>query len=111
MRRLTISAVCFAAALAALPASGAARGGRVQARAAGTCGVGAGRGYGYSYLTWLWVYRTSCSTGRSLAKHHGHVSGWRCSRRILDSSPVQYDAKVTCSSGHRKVQWTFTENK
>lgn len=80
------------------------------AHAAGKCGVGSGRGYGYSYLTYLWVYRTSCANGSYLAKKHGRVSGWRCSKKILDRSPVQYDAKVTCNSGGRQVQWTFTQN-
>lgn len=80
------------------------------AQAARSCGVGAGHGYGYSYLTSLSVIRTSCATGRYVAKHHGHVSGWRCSRTLLDKSPVQYDARMACKSGTRRVTWTYTEN-
>jgi hypothetical protein len=80
------------------------------AHAAGTCSVGSGRGYPYSYLTYLWVYKTTCRTGRNLVHHKGHVSGWHCKHKNLDRSPVQYDAKVTCNSGRRQVQWTYTQN-
>jgi hypothetical protein len=94
-------------ALVAVPASSA----RVPvARAAGTCSYGSGRSYGYSYLTFLWVHKTSCATGRTVAKHHGRVHGWSCRKKILDRSPVQYDAKVTCNSGSRQVQWDYTQN-
>lgn len=95
---------------ALLAVAGTASAGTPRAHAAATCHVGNSRGYGYSYLTWLWVYKTSCATGRRVAKHHGHVKGWSCHRRILDKSPVQYDAKVSCKSGHRQVQWKYTQN-
>jgi hypothetical protein len=80
------------------------------ARTAGSCGVGNGKGYGYSYLTYLWVYKTTCSTGKTVARHHGKLAGWHCKKKTLDRSPVQYDAKVTCSNGSRQVQWTYTQN-
>ncbi len=101
--------LCLALAVTAVGSAGATASNPV-AQKAGTCSVGNGRGYGYSYLTYLWVYRTSCSTGRSLAHKHGRAHGWRCSRRILDRSPVQYDARMTCHSGSRQVQWTYTQN-
>jgi hypothetical protein len=82
----------------------------IEAHAARGCSVGTGRGYGYSYLTSLKVFRTSCSTGRALAKRHGHKPGWSCRRIRLDTSPVQYDDRVTCLSGQRKVVWTYTQN-
>jgi hypothetical protein len=81
-----------------------------QASAAGGCGVGAGHGYGYTYLTSLKVTRTSCTTGKSVAKHHGHVNGWKCSTKRLATSPVQYESRVTCKSGSRQVVWTFSQN-
>jgi hypothetical protein len=56
------------------------------------------------------VSRTSCATGSYVAKHHGKVKGWRCTKKLLDRSSVQYDAKVSCSSGRRQVRWTFTQN-
>ncbi len=80
------------------------------AHTAGTCSVGSGRGYGYSYLTWLWVSKTSCASGKNLAKHHGNLSGWRCTQKILDRSPVQYDAQKTCKRAAAQVQWKYTQN-
>ncbi|MGH2866854.1 MAG: hypothetical protein ACRDNK_04695 [Solirubrobacteraceae bacterium] len=80
------------------------------ARATTGCGVGAGKGYGYSYLTSLKVRRTSCATGRSVAKHHGRLRSWSCTKKRLDTSPVQYDDRETCHSGARQVVWTFTQN-
>ena len=81
-----------------------------SAHAARSCGVGAGHGYGYSYLTSLSVTRTGCATGRTLARHHGRLAGWRCAARRLDTSSVQYAERVTCSSGARLVRWTFVQN-
>lgn len=110
IRRPTVIAV-LAGSLLAIPAvSATARPAAPEAHAAGSCGVGSGRGYGYSYLTSLKVTRTSCSTGRSVAKHHGHLRGWSCRGKRLDSSPVQYDERVTCHSGRRQVVWTYTQN-
>ena len=107
LRKTTLAAAALTAALAALPALDASA---REARAAGSCSVGSGHGYGYSYLTSLNVSGTSCSTGRSVAKHHGRVSGWSCRSKRLDSSPVQYDERVTCRSGKRQVVWTYTQN-
>jgi len=81
-----------------------------RAGAAGGCGVGSGKGYGYTYLTSLKVTNTSCTTGKTVAKHHGHVSGWKCSTKRLATSPVQYESRVTCKSGSRQVVWTFSQN-
>jgi hypothetical protein len=81
-----------------------------RAHAAGSCNVGSGTGYGYSYLTSLTVRNTSCGTGKHLAKKHGNVSGWSCHKKRLDTSPVQYDDRETCTSGSAKVVWTFTQN-
>ena len=87
-------------------ASGAAP----AARAAASCRVGSGQGYGYSYLTSLSVTRTSCIVGRTIVHHHGHVAGWACTKKRLDSSPVQYDDREICMSGARVVRWTFVQN-
>lgn len=71
-------------AFAAVPAA-SARG--PVARAAGKCGVGSGRGFGYSYLTFLWVLKTSCATGKAVAKAHGKVHGWSCKQRSSTGAP------------------------
>ena len=103
----------MAALLAAAIATGgaAAASGPVAHAASGFCGMGNTRGYGYSYLTSLWVSNVSCSTGRTVAKDHGHVSGWSCKKTTLDSSPVQYDARVSCTKGSGRVHYTYTENR
>ena len=105
--RSIVSILFVVLAIAAVPAA-SARG--PIAHIAGKCSIGNSRSYGYSYLTFLWVYKTSCSTGKSVAKSHGHRPGWKCTRKILDHAPVQYDAKVTCKSGRSEVQWTYTQN-
>jgi hypothetical protein len=80
------------------------------AHVAGSCSVGSGLGYGYTYLTSLTVHRTSCGNGRHLAKKHGHVAGWSCSKHRLSTSSIQYQDRETCTSGSRKVVWTFSQN-
>jgi len=102
-------------AMAALLATGIAAAGAAAtgplAHAAGSCGMGNTRGYGYSYLTSLWEKNTTCKLARTIAKDHGHYSGWSCKKTTLDSSPVQYDARVTCTSGNRQVKYTYTQNR
>jgi hypothetical protein len=110
-RRFLLGAVAASAMIAAaLSASASASLSGPAAHAAGSCGVGNGLGYGYSYLTSLTVQRTSCGTGKNLARKHGKVGGWHCSRKRLDTSPVQYDDRETCTRGSSKVVWTFTQN-
>jgi hypothetical protein len=100
---ITVLVVAVASA-----ASGSAR--SRTAHAAGSCSVGSGRNDGYSYLTSLSVKKTSCARGLKLARHHGHLNGWGCKKKVLDHSPVQYDARMTCHSGVKQVVWTFTQN-
>ena len=81
---------------------------------------------GATYLVQLSVSGgVSCSSGLTLEKAwqscrrstSGHttckrsVSGYRCSQKVLDSSKTQYDAKVSCASGARKVTFIYTQNK
>jgi hypothetical protein len=110
-RRAAVSALVSIGAVASAGiASSALAAPAPAAHAAASCGVGNGKGYGYTYLTSLTVTHTSCSTGKAVAKKHGHVSGWHCSTKRLATSPVQYQARVTCTSGSRRVVWTFTQN-
>jgi hypothetical protein len=78
------------------------------ARAATTCGVGNGKGYGYTYLTTLTVHGTGCGTGKSVVKSRG--KGWKCSKKRLNTSPVQYQERESCKSGSRTVVWTYSQN-
>ena len=114
-RRYRFSIV-IAAGLAALTiglSTASASGPVAQNAAMHRCRVGNEKGLGYTYLTGLWVQRTSCKTGKYLARHHGRVRGWRCSRRSTDRypNPVVFDGKVTCRSGGRRVDWNFTQDK
>jgi hypothetical protein len=97
----------LAAAILTLSASAFAS---PQARIASACSVGSGEGYGYAYLTSLSVKRTSCSTGKSLVRHKGRLRGWHCSRKVLQRSSVQYDARESCSSGSRRVTYVYAQN-
>ncbi|MGI8713661.1 MAG: hypothetical protein ACR2NR_10855 [Solirubrobacteraceae bacterium] len=99
------------AVAAALVAATAAMAHSPDARIASSCGVGSGTGYGYTYLTSLTVKNTSCSTGKTVARHHGKVKGWRCSTKRLASSPVQVQNRETCKSGSKQIVWTDTQNK
>lgn len=74
------------------------------------CGVGSGQGYGYAYLISLSVKRTSCATGKSLVRHKGNLSGWHCSKKIIARSSVQYDARMSCSKGSRRVTYIYAQN-
>ena len=103
--------LALAALVGAAIAAGSAAASGPVAHAAGTCSIGSATGYGYSYLTSLWVSNTSCKTGRTVAKYHGHVSGWSCKKTTLDSSPVQYDARVSCTKGSGRIKWTYTQNR
>src|SRR5579884_2289223 len=99
MRAKMGARMALGAAVLALGAAAGASAEAATAHAARGCGVGNGEGYGYTYLLSLSVRNTSCSTGKSVVRHHGHLRGWSCHRRVLRRSPVQYDAKMSCSSG------------
>ena len=79
---------------------------------------------GATYLTQLSVSGVSCSTGLKLEKAWqacrkktaGHrtckkrVSGYSSSQKILGSSKVEYDAKVTMKRGSKKVTFIYQQN-
>jgi hypothetical protein len=115
MSRVVTVAALLAVPLALATAGGAA-GNAPVVHAAGGCHLSSHeqRHLGASYVTSLSVRKTSCRTGktvvRSYHQHGGHVSGWSCHRRILDKSPAQYDAKVTCARGGKRVVHTYTQN-
>ena len=97
-----------------------------QVHAARSCNInGQQQHLGASYVTSLSVRHTSCANGKAVVKAYqkcrrahgwrgkcGHrVKGYKCARHIQDSSPVQYDAKVTCRRGAKRVTHTYTQNK
>src|SRR3954449_10419630 len=123
-----MSRVVLVAALAAssLIAAGGA-GASPQVHAARSCHLSAHeqRHLGASYVTSLSVRHTSCSNGKAVVRAYqkcrrahgwkgkcGHrVKGYKCARHITASSPVQYDAKVSCRRGGKRVWHHYTQNK
>jgi hypothetical protein len=114
------------AAVALLALAGGAGASSTEVHAAKSCNIsGQQRSLGASYVTSLSVRHTSCSNGKAVVRAyhkcrraHGwkgkcrhRVKGYSCKRHILDSSPVQYDARVTCRNGVKRVVHTYTQNK
>ena len=120
-----VVSVAAVAAVSLIAAGGA--GASPQVQAAKSCHLSAHeqRHLGASYVTSLSVRHTSCSNGKAVVRAyqacrraHGwkgkcrhHVKGYACTRHIQASSPVQYDAKVTCRRGAKRVTHTYTQNK
>lgn len=83
-----------------------------RAHATATCPVGNGEHkYGYFYIYPIVVRNTSCATGKNVAKHHGHLSGWHCSQKTLANSATERIGQESCTSGRKKVVYKFTQNK
>ena len=114
--------LALAAALAALLAVGATvAGARPAAHAARSCKTP--RYPGQGYFTSLQVAHVSCATGRKVTLAHyrcrvrhgrrGHCSGvlgYRCVEGHRQSSTIEYNARVTCKRGARKVIYTYTQD-
>ncbi|MEA2496036.1 MAG: hypothetical protein QOJ29_3947 [Thermoleophilaceae bacterium] len=69
---------------------------------------------GASCATALKVEKAWQSCRRSAAGHttcKKGVLGYRCKQSVLDTSKTQYDAKVSCTNGGRKVSFIYTQNK
>jgi hypothetical protein len=92
--------------------------------AAGSCA--APRYPGNGYFTSLHVTRTSCRTGRKVALAHyrcrtAHGRSGRCSHAVLGYHckeyrpasariPTQYNSRVTCTRGSRRVVFVYQQN-
>jgi hypothetical protein len=109
--RLLAVAVCAAAAF---PLAGA------SPAAAATCAPGHYPGQGY--FTSLKAYHISCKGARDVMRAHyrcrtrhgikgrcARFNGWRCTetRRAI---ATEYNARVTCRKGSRKVIYTYQQN-
>lgn len=117
MRRVSLPVLVLPAAilmLAIAPASASAS----------SCKLGSGQGLGPSYVTSLTVSGTSCTSGKRLVRAYyrcrkaaGGVKG-RCTKPVLGyrcretrhGIAIQFDARVTCTAGKRKVVHTYTQN-
>ena len=119
MRRLTLS--LLALAVLALVALGGA-----STASAKTCSP-AKYPPGKGYFTSLEVHGTSCAAGRTVQKHHyscrihnggkngrcnKRVDGYSCSERRPASGRTsdEFNARVTCKKGSRKIVFTYQQN-
>ena len=123
--RITL-ALAATALIAAIPATASADG--PSANASRACNI-AGQQRDFppaSYVTSLRVFNTSCRKGKAVIRGYhrcrranGGANG-RCRNRVLrfrcsegprEAVPgVQYNAKVTCRRGGRKIVSTYTQN-
>jgi hypothetical protein len=93
---------------------------------AARCNIsGKERRLGPTYVTSLSTTRVSCRTAERVvrafhrcrrARTRGprgrcrrRVSGYRCSERVLRSAPTQFDSRVTCRRGSRRVTHAYTQ--
>jgi hypothetical protein len=116
MKPFVTLAVLLAAACAV---PGAAQG---SAAAAKTCHTPAYPGSGY-FLS-LSVKGTTCATGKKVAVAYYHcrlehgkrghcthkVLGYSCSEPDRESIPTEFDARVTCRRGAKKVSHAYQQN-
>jgi hypothetical protein len=112
----------LAAAFAALLALGAtAAGASPSAHAARSCSPPKYPGQGY--FTSLQVAHVSCATGKKVTLAHyrcrvkhgrrGRCSGvlhYRCTEGTRQTSSIEYNARVTCKRGTRRVVYTYTQD-
>lgn len=110
-RRILISLGCCAALAAAAPGTAAAK----------TCPAPDYPGSGY--FTSLSVTKTTCAKGRAVALAHyrcrtengrkgrcgRRVKGFRCTEK-RQSIPTQFDSRVTCADGSKRVVFTYQQN-
>lgn len=123
LRRPTLALAVLAAAGTAAVAAAPAGAEGPTATAAATCKPGKYPGDGY--FTSLQVTRVSCTTGRKVAGAHyrcrvrnggrkgycrSRVLGYRCTESKRQSIPTEFNARVTCVDGRKKVVFTYQQN-
>jgi hypothetical protein len=92
----------------------------------GRCSVaGKERRLGPTYVTALSTSRVSCRSGERVVRSFHRcrragrtgsrgrcrrsVSGYRCSERVLRRASTQFDSRVTCRRGSRRVTHEYTQ--
>ena len=118
MRALTLCLIL----LFAVPVAAQAR---PTATASKSCNIsGKERSFGVTYVTSLSAKGTSCGKAKGVVKaYHScrhekgkagkcskKVKGYSCSEGKRSSSPIQYDAKVTCTNGSKTVKHSYTQD-
>ena len=107
-------------ALLAVPATAAAS--QPSATASKSCGVSKKpRALGPTYTLGLSVKGTSCANGRGFVKSYfkcrgggkgkcrRKVSGYSCSEKRSNAIRTQFDARVTCKKGGRRITHKYTQ--
>jgi len=95
------------------------------AASAATCSVrGQERKLGPTYTTLLTVTKASCTTGKRLVRAYykcrlanggkdgrcrKRVLGYSCTERRTNVISTQYDSRVTCSNGSRRIVHAYTQ--
>lgn len=114
-RHLVTVCIAALALMAALP----------SAASAASCDLaGKERKLGPTYVTSLSVSGVSCGTGERVVKAYHRcrfssggkkgrcskkVSGYSCSEKRGKAIPTQFDARVTCKRGSKRVTHTYTQ--
>ena len=93
-----------------------------SAQAARTCNLrGKERKLGATYVTTLSVTRVSCATGERVVRAfhrcrrtprgrcHARVLRFRCRERRTSVIRTQFDSRVTCTRGTRRVRFTYSQ--
>ena len=89
--------------------------------AAATCG-GLPKYPGQGYFTSLKAFHISCSGAKAVMKGHyrcrtkrgikgkcARFKGWRCTEKRVTIS-TEYNSRVTCKKGRRKVVYTYNQD-
>jgi hypothetical protein len=123
-RTLAACVAVLAVGAAAVPVGASA--GEAPAAKRAACDIsGDERDLGASYVTSLKVKNTSCRKGEKVVKAYhqcrkanggadgrcnSRVEGFKCEEGDRESTPAQYNAKVKCEKGDKKVKSTYTQN-
>lgn len=105
--------------LAAMPATA---GSAPTAQASKSCNIsGEERSFGATYVTSISARKVSCGKAKGVVRAYHDcrgskkacrrkVKGFKCKQRILAESPVQYDARVNCKRGGKRVKHVYSQN-
>jgi hypothetical protein len=124
--RVALAFVAMLAASAVIAAPAGAGGQDDGAGKRAACDIsGQQTDLGASYVTSLKVKNTSCKKGAKVIKAYhacrkdnggadgrcnSRVEGFKCEEGSRESTPAQYNAKVKCKKGAKKVKSTYTQN-
>lgn len=119
--RLLAAAACLVVA-APVATAATASAGPIAHTATATCPKPNSPPYPNGYYNRLVVTGTSCASGKKVMHAHhkcrtkhgvrgrcGHVLGYRCTEKRRSIS-TEFNSRVTCKNGTRKVVYYYTQN-